>query len=340
METDSDETICSKCAKAGRVAICSGCEQSFCTKHFMKHRLYLSEQMDDLYEKYEIFQEDFNRDKFEHPLLSSIYAWERKSMRKIQDIADKAREDVRQCMVKTKTEVKISLDQINSQFEENERLDNFTEVDIQILTKRLEELRNLLEKPSSISIIQDKKSSSIIRGIQIIEQSIPILEIESIESIQEHFVSMFGPCQLSEENRVVTHSNYRAGLSQISGHNSYSSGKHSIDFLIETKGSKNIFFGIQSSSNKTSSTFDHSIHGWWNLDYVIINGESEGGNNNEIIQTGDKVTLIIDCDNQQIQFEHHRTKRLVHLPIKLDVCPFPWKILIRLLNTNDCVRIL
>ena len=152
---------------------------------------------------------------------------------------------------------------------------------------------------------------------------------------------MFGPCQLSEENRVVTHSSYRAGLSQISGIHQYSSGKHSIDFLIEKKGNKNIFIGIISSSHKIiSPTFDYSVHGWWNLDYTIINGESKGGDNNEIIQTGDKITLIIDCDNQQIQLEHHRTKRLVHLPIKLEVCPFPWKILIRLLNAGDSIRIL
>ncbi|CAF4450785.1 unnamed protein product, partial [Adineta steineri] len=50
--------------------------------------------------------------------------------------------------------------------------------------------------------------------------------------------------------------------------------------------------------------------------------------------------LIIDCDNQKLYLEHHRTKRLEHLPIKLDVCPFPWKILVRLLTTGDCIRIL
>jgi hypothetical protein len=350
METTLEETLCAKCAKAGRIAMCYGCQQSFCSRHFIKHRLLLSQQMDDLHKKYEVFQQDLDQDNFEQPLLSIIYAWERKSITKIQEIAEKARDDLQQWMEKTKNEVNISLEQITSEFKSNEKSDNFTEIDLERWTKQLSELRNLLEKSSTISIVEDKKSSSSVCGIKIIEElssSVPILQTNGctsqklIKSIQEHFISMFGPCKLSEENSVVTHSSYRAGLSQISGNNYYSSGKHSIDFLIEQKGSKNIFIGINSASKqKSSSTFDYSVYGWWNLDYFIINGESEGGDNNEIIQTGDKITFIIDCDNQQIQLEHHRTKRLVHLPIKLELCPFPWKILVRLLTTGDSVRIL
>jgi len=346
METVSEEIHCTKCTKFGCIAMCYGCQQAFCTKHFIKHRLHLSQQMDDLHNKYEVFQQDLDRNNFEQPLLSSIYTWERKSIRKIQEIAEKARNDLQQWMEKTKNEIKISLEQITSKFELNEKSDDYTEMDLERYTKKLSEFRNLLEKPSTISIVEDKTFSSSICGIKIVEQSsssIPISETNHhlIEPIQEHFISMFGPCQLSEENRVVTHSSYRAGLSQISGINHYSSGKHSFDFLIEKKGSKNIFIGIQSSSKQISSpTFDYSVHGWWNLDYAIINGECAGGDNNEIIQTGDKITLNIDCDNQQIELEHHRTKRLVHLPIKLEVCPFPWKILVRLRTEGDCVRIL
>jgi hypothetical protein len=259
-------------------------------------------------------------------------------MRKIQEIAEKAREDLRDSMEKTKREVKISLTQINDEFDAYEISDDFTEIDLQRLTKKLDELQNLLENSATISVVQDKRSSSIIRGIQII----PLPGTESIEPIQEQFVHTFGPCKLSEDNRVATHSNYRAGLSQISGYHSYSSGKHSIKFAIENKGKRNIFIGIHSASDQLSSiAFDHSIHGWWNLDYMIINGETqEGGENNEIIQNGDRITLTMDCDHQQIQFHHHRAKRIVQLPIKLDLCPFPWKILVRLLNTNDCIRIL
>jgi len=352
MELDTKNELCAKCKKSISVEQCHGCEQSFCSRHFMKHRLYLSQQMDELSKKQELLQQDLNRDNFEYPLLASIYAWERKSMRKIQEIAEKARDDLEKWVEKTKNEVKISLNQITEQVRSGEKLNDYTELDLQKWTKQLEDLRDLLVKPSTITIVEDENPSSFIRTIKVIDKqpashsSIVLekhesLSRKSIDPVQEHFVKMYGPCKLSEEDHVVTQSSYRAGLSQISGNNQYSSGRHSIDFLIENKGIKNMFIGIISSSHKIiSPTFDYSVHGWWNLDHTIINGESKGVDSDEIIQTGDKITLIIGCDNHELQLEHHRTKRLVQLPIKLEVCPFPWKILVRLLTAGDSIRIL
>jgi hypothetical protein len=307
--------------------------------------------MDGIRQKYKRFQQDVNRDNFEQPLLSSIYAWERKAVREIEEIADKARHDLQEWMDKTKSEVQISLNQIIEQVESSKKLDNYTEVDLQKWAQQLEELRNLLEKPTTISIVEDDKPSSFIRIIKVIDKqpwSCSSLSLEKndtqkpiIGSTEEHFVKMYGPCTLAEENLLVTHSSYRAGLSQITGINQYSSGKHSIHFLIEKKGVKNMFTGVISSSHKViSPTFDYSVHGWWNLNHTIINGECKLDAGNEDIQSGDKMTLILDCDNQQIQLEHHRTTNLVYLPIKLAVCPFPWKILLRLLTPGDCIRIL
>jgi hypothetical protein len=352
MTLDTGGKICNQCMVSEGIAMCYGCQQSFCTEHFNKHRLHLSQQMEDLSQKQKLFQQDLNRDKFEHTLLSSIDSWERKSMRKIQDIAEKARNELHQLMEKIKNEIQISLNHINEQVQSSKKADNYTELDFSRWTKQLEELRNLLEKPSTISIIEDEQPSSSIRTIKVIDKpstSYSSLQLEknqslvqkSIDSIQEHFVLMFGSCKLSEEDHVATHSSYRAGLSQITGINQYSFGKHSIQFLIENKGNKNMFIGIISSSHKViSPTFDYSVHGWWNLDHFIVNGETKGGDNNELIQTGDKITLITDCDNQEIQLEHHSTGRHVCLPVKLEVCPFPWKILIRLLAEGDSIRIL
>lgn len=352
MTSDTQNKLCSKCMKNFSVAKCHGCEESFCTKHFIKHRLYLAEQMVDINKKHEILQQDLNHADFEYPLISSIYAWERKSMRKIQEIADKARNDIQKWLDKTKTDVKNSLEQITEQLKSSEKFDNYTELDIEKWTNQLEELRNLLEKPSTISVVENEKSSSTIRTIKVIDKQISYacsdqlergksLSIKYTDMDQERFVKMFGPCKISEDDHVVTHSSYRAGLSQINGKTSYSSGKHLIHFLIENKGDKNIFIGIISASHKViSPTFDYSVHGWWNLDYSIINGESKGADTEDFIKSGDKLTLTIDCDNQQLELEHYRTKKIANLPIKVEVCPFPWKILIRLLSATDSIRIL
>jgi len=337
MSTTSNGTPCIKCTQADGIAMCFGCQQSFCSRHFIKHRLFLSEQIEKLFEQFNLFKQDLKQDNFENNILTNISVWEEKSIAKVQEIARTAREDFQKSIEKTKSNVNNSLNQTLEQLRASERKDNFTEIDLEKWNQQLNDLRNLLEKPTNLSLVQDKKCSSPIHRIKLIEQS---LSPESpCEELTESFVVMYGPCQLSDDNRVVTHSDYRAGLSQITGHQNYSSGKHSIRFLIEKKGTKNIFFGIHSIT-KQSSTFDNSIHGWWNFDYMLVNGESQGGDNNEIIQTGDRLTLTIDCDQSQIQLKHHQTKRRVCLPIQLQICPFPWKILVRLLATDDCLRIL
>jgi hypothetical protein len=351
MPLEGENGRSAKCSKNVSGEKCFGCQQLFCTKHLGKHRSSLAQQMDELYQKQELLQQDLDRNTFDYPLLSSIYAWERKSMRKIQEVAEKARNDLQQWAEKTKIEVKTSLDQITEQLNSTEKSDNYTELDLQKWTKQLDTLRNLMEKPTTISIVEDGKSSDCIRPIKVVDKHStlpPLIVLESnqshsqetTESVKEHFVKMYGPCNLSKDNRVATHSSYRAGLSQISGKNHYSSGRYAVDLLIEKKGVKNLFIGIVSASHTIiSPTFDYSVHGWWNFEHTIVNGEAKTGETDEDFESGDRITLIIDCEHQQLQLLHHRTEKLVSLPIKLEVCPFPWKLIVRLLTTGDCIRI-
>ena len=335
--------------------MCFGCEQSFCTKHFIEHRLQLATQMDDLTHQYKVFEQSLEQAHQEHPSIAAIYAWERKSMRKIQEIAEQARENLVQSIEKAKTEVHSSLRTMTTEFHTPEHGDNYTETDLQRWTDRLAELRVELDKIASITMIEDKRSSLSIGTLKFREPSrssavAPLATVLKTKAhtvqppanvSQEHFVHIFGQCKLSEENLLATQVSYRAGLSQLCGINEYSSGKHSIRFLIEKKGMKNLFIGIHSpSAQATATNFDTSVHGWWNLDYRIVNGQSEGNYDKEVLQTGDQVTLILNCDRQQILFEHHRTNRRVHLPIDLLVCPFPWKLFVRLLTSDDSLRIL
>ena len=348
METDLEQKLCAKCIKPGCIAMCYGCELSFCTRHFIKHRLQLATEMANVHQNFDLLQRDLHNKHEKHPVLLSIDAWEEKSIRIIQEIADRARQDCEQYFEKRKSEMKNSMDQIDEQLRASEQSDNYTEVDLQRWMNQITASRNVLENPTTIIAIEDQTPLSSIRSIKIIDQIPPTKsslisqkhrhhsENSSNDSVKEHFVKMFGPCELLDDGLVVTHVNYRGGLSQISGFNHYSSGRHLIKFLIEKKGSKNLFLGIMSASPKThAQTFDYSLHGWWNFDHPIINGESQGHSQCNIIQSGDQLTLVLDCDQGQIHLEHHRTKTLVHLSIKLDLCPLPWKVLVRLLNKDD-----
>jgi hypothetical protein len=83
-----------------------------------------------------------------------------------------------------------------------------------------------------------------------------------------------------------------------------------------------------------------SLYGWWELDRHVVRGQVEKVDDEKIFQTYDEVTLSLDCDNRQIQFEHHRTNNIRYLTIDPQACRFPWKIVVLLWNSGDCVRIL
>ena len=114
-------------------------------------------------------------------------------------------------------------------------------------------------------------------------------------------------------------------------------------FGLKKKDFHALFFGIYSSLKKRvdaiSSGNENSVYGWWDIDSVVLNGTKQEGGNGHIISTGDKVVVTLDCDQQQIQLYHIRENRQVELPIDVNKCPFPWKIIVKLTANGDCVRI-
>ena len=105
------------------------------------------------------------------------------------------------------------------------------------------------------------------------------------------------------------------------------------------------FFGIVSSLDKVnrviSTEIDNkSLYGWWGLNSIVNNGKVQRTKEKNNIEKNDQLTLVLKCDDQQIQLQHHRTKRLLELPIDITICPFPWRIVVELPTYNDCVRII
>ena len=127
------------------------------------------------------------------------------------------------------------------------------------------------------------------------------------------------------------------GNSSIYGVNLYSSGTHHIRFRIMEKFYDSPFFGVITASqqNTTRVLETSSANGWWNFDFPIINGEKENRTGRDkVIRRLDDLTLTMDCERKQIFLKHHRTKRLLHLPIELRACPFPWKIACRFTSSR------
>ncbi|CAF1288872.1 unnamed protein product [Adineta ricciae] len=169
----------------------------------------------------------------------------------------------------------------------------------------------------------------------------------SNSTTMEKFEEIDGKAVLSEDNLVVTCC-LASILTQpiVYGANRYSTGKHQIRFRIEKMGDQRLFFGIIRSlenisrSGQAQNNNNFSLYGWWDLNETIVNGKTQTSKYRSIVTTGDELTLILDCENKQIQLQHHRTKRLAQCSLDLDKCPFPWKIVIRLQSAGDCIRIL
>jgi uncharacterized UBP type Zn finger protein len=62
---------CTKCSKGGGIAMCNGCQQSFCIKHFVEHRQELSQQMEDIGQEHDLLRRDMTYEKGTHALSSN-----------------------------------------------------------------------------------------------------------------------------------------------------------------------------------------------------------------------------------------------------------------------------
>ena len=357
MASVTTKKTCAKCDKGAGIAMCHGCEQSFCTKHFIEHRQELSQQMDNIGQEHDVLRRDLTSEQGTHPLLKRINEWEQESITKIQVAAEVARTDLQQLLKKAKNNLRTSVTKMTEDLQSSRESDDYTEVDIKKWTNQLQELRMMLNSPSTINIDYENNSRSVVRLIKVINEQSPgslnqvsqTYELNNRSSSNwgtfssERFVDIFGQTRLSGGGLVAACLGDNKDWSYVGGIGRYSSGTHCIGFRIE-KISSNwyIFLGIVNGSKKiTNDVFNStSCHGWWHLDYSIVGGKENSYKSANNIKTGDEMVLVLDCNNQRIQLEHHRANRTVDMPIDLQVCAFPWKIVVAMFSKDDRVRIL
>ncbi|CAF0991387.1 unnamed protein product [Adineta steineri] len=350
---------CTKCSKGVGVAICDGCQQSFCIKHFDEHRQELVQQLEHVGFEHDLLRRDLNQPNIDQHLLIRIDTWEQEAIAKIQAVAKIARNDLQQLLDRRKEAIKKSVSKLADDLQSCRESFDFTELDIKKWSQQLEELRKSFESSSSICIVEDDKSKSSISIIQVYDRqylrsnniSIESSRRSSVTAVQrsnsvlafnEKFDEIDGKAKTSEENLLVTcYSRTFLFPAIIYGINLYSTGIHRIKFRIENI-KNSIFFGISTSSDKIrkADMFDTSLYGWWDIVRSVVASELHKSDDKKILETGDEVTLILDCNDQQIQLQHHRTNRLVQLYIDGEICPFPWRIVVKLRAEGDSVRIL
>jgi hypothetical protein len=360
MASDTPKKSCATCRKSGDVFTCRGCRQAFCAKHVDEHRQKLSKQVENLAEEHELLRRDINRENEAQLLISAVNTWEQESIAKISLTADKVRTDLRQWIDRNNIEVKIPFERITNELRACQQADDYTETDLKRWIQQLEEYRNKMEKLPVLDMIDDtntgfihliklgdghtpnpKHSSPINQSPITLDRTIVSFQEPNL-LVRERFEDVNGGATLFEDGLVVTYAGAWLGDSSACGVNLYSSGTHHIRFRVLEKFYDSPFFGIITSSQKITEHILESIstNGWRNFDFPIVNGEKNSqGVRDKIIRPYDELTLTLDCERKQIFLKHHRTKRLLHLPIDLRACPFPWKMLVILHRRGDSVRI-
>lgn len=290
------------------------------------------------------------------PLGARIDQWEQESILRIQVAAATARQDLQASVDRAKHDLETRMGELAQEIQRCRFSDDYAEMDIQHWSDRLGELQQMLNRSSMIKIEDDNNPQSVIRLLKFCDlQYTPSIREELnvtkkrrrtdeqlVSTINDSFSRSFGDIQLCNDGLTAVCSDRCLDGSSAAGRDHYSFGKHQIRYRIDQKRSDFFFFGILTATQALQPRISSltSAYGWWELDFGVIHGESIAKNFNKTFIENDELILTLDCDHRELQLEHRRTQRVVTLPVDLDRCPFPWKIVIRLDRAGDRVTIL
>ncbi|CAF1568931.1 unnamed protein product [Rotaria magnacalcarata] len=314
MATVRPKQPCVKCDKGPGIAMCGGCEKWFCRKHFMEHRDSLGEEMDRVGQQHDLLHKQLAEDNVMHAFHLRINKWESSSINKIRQVAEKARTDLEKYLNNTKTELKNSLGKIRVELATSRESDDYTETDLTNWIENLNKMRQLLEKPSSIDILEN-------------DQSLPLICVGSLKSSGKFGNVSSADIRIEENGCVAVCQPNCSTWPEVRGTQLYSSGVHQIQIKMEqlvhgmfgiTSSStpiQNIAFAAKSSCFWYAGNNDVRLYGSSHKDYGGYDGN---------IRVGHTVELRINCNERKIALFNKTTSKLYEISVDINNCPFPW----------------
>src|SRR5271154_2230924 len=136
-------------------ALCEGCSQALCTKHFIDHRRFLGEEMNVIISEHDQLKHTLNQQTTNidsHPLIKEINEWEKESITKIQLKAKELRQELLQLTTVHLDELSKKLQYLSEKLKEGWEDDSFVETDLQDWRKSLHDLKANLTSPSTFNI--------------------------------------------------------------------------------------------------------------------------------------------------------------------------------------------
>ena len=163
-----------KCSKGLAITSCAGCQQWLCLKHFNEHRDHLTQEMDSLGQQHDHLHQDLISDNdHQHVTITRINKWEEKSIQTIRKVAEQARHGVHEYLQVTKNRLKISLNDIAKELQISKDDNDYTELELNKWFEQLKSLRQHLENPSTITIMNDDQNdNNKSKGIALIQVNI------------------------------------------------------------------------------------------------------------------------------------------------------------------------
>lgn len=169
MATVTFTSHCSNCEEKEDIYACKGCLKTFCYQHLPHHREEINQNFNQLQDNSNLLRETIIHQKNEinnRPSIQKINKWEKESIEKIKQTADKCRERIIEYTNEYIIDIEKSLNDISEQSKQIRKENKLNEtLLIQLITK-LEYLKKELYQPSKLLIGQ--QSSPFIQEIYVV----------------------------------------------------------------------------------------------------------------------------------------------------------------------------
>ncbi|CAF1591419.1 unnamed protein product, partial [Didymodactylos carnosus] len=163
MSNSSRTTICANCNSRQVTVDCHGCAQPFCDQCMAVHRDELSHQLDNIVNvRNELQQSLSSSNGNEIAFFAKVDEWQRNVINKVLEIAENAKQNIREILVSKTTSYNQKLNQISNEVKQRRQNNDFTENDLHKLREQLGELNDNI-KDISKSIEIDTSQSNDIR---------------------------------------------------------------------------------------------------------------------------------------------------------------------------------
>ena len=268
-----------------------------------------------------------------HPLIPQIDQWEKESINKIQQRAKELRERLLQLTITYRKQLSQKFRDLSEQLFYAETYDDFVEADLDRWKHTLNNLKENLSSPSTITIHKYIKTSLV--------QDMYVVSTVTNELFHQTFDNRVG---VEADGQLIIHDASLLPV-EVRGKNTYTNGCHKISLHIEQSINPWMFIGISSALSLLqyqSYSSPTSSYGWSTNNCIWLDGQPKPNFSNEYIdmKNDDIINLIIDCESSLITLINERSGSQYELAVNTENCPVPWQLQLVLHEPNSRLRIL